>query len=138
MRIPLLALGFALLAAVAASAQIISPITFTMDTPFVVGNTTLPAGDYEVVPTDEEGLLELRGIRGSPAVMFEVVPIDSGTPFKQTEIGFRKYGNNLVLSSIAVEGETTGAGTVVSHVERRHAKSFGKATKVSRPAKKKK
>jgi hypothetical protein len=138
MRTKFFAVCFALLAAAVASSQIISPVTFKMDTPFVVGNTTLPAGSYEIVPTDEEGVLELRGASGSPGVLFDTVSIENVTPFKQTEILFHRYGNNLVLKSVMVAGETTGATSVTSHLERRHAKAFGKPTKVSRPAMKKK
>ncbi len=138
MKFPLLVVCFGLLAVGLASAQIVPPVTLTMDTPFVVGNTTLPAGSYEIHPTGDLDILEIRGATGSPAVMFEVVPIDSITPFKKTEVVFNKYGNNLVLKSIMIAGETTGSTSITSHVERRHAKTFGKPTKVSRPAMKKK
>ena len=137
MKSILLLMSLALLAAGIASAQIISPVTFTMDSSFEVGNSTFPAGNYEISPTDDPSLLELRSANGSHALMFEITPLDSVTPFKQTELVFNKYGNNMVLKSIKVEDETVGATTLTSLLERRHVKTFGKPTKVSRPARKK-
>jgi hypothetical protein len=137
MKGTLLLMSLVLLAAGIASAQIITPVAFTMDSSFEVGNSTFPAGNYEISPTDDPSLLELRAANGSHGVMFEITPLDSVTPFKQTELVFNKYGNHLMLKSVKVEDETIGATTVTSELERRHAKSFGKPTKVTRPARKK-
>ena len=138
MRLPLLLMGFALLTAGLASAQIISPVEFTMDSAFEVANTTLPAGTYEILPTDDQDILQIQGQKGTPSALFDVTELDSVTPFKQTDLVFNKYGNNLVLKSIKVEGETIGATTVMSELERHHAKTYGKPTKVSHTATKKK
>jgi hypothetical protein len=137
MKSVLTLMSLMLLATGIASAQLVSAVTFTMDTAFEVGNTTLPSGEYEIAPTDDPSLVELQAVKGPEAVMFEVTELESGVPFNQTEVVFNKYGNNLVLKSIKLEGEDIGATTVTSHLERRHAKSFGKPTKVSRPAKQK-
>ena len=138
MRTLTITLCLGLLALGVASAQIISPVDFSMDTSFTVGNTTLPAGTYEIVPTDNEGILEVRGAKGVPSVFFEVEPLESLAPFTKTEITFNRYGRNLVLKSIMVEGETSGATSIAQHVERQHRKASGKPTKVTRPATKKK
>ena len=50
----------------AAAAQIMSPVTVDIKTEFVIGNATLPAGSYEILPTDDEGVLEIRGPTGCP------------------------------------------------------------------------
>ncbi len=120
-----------------ASAQIISPVTFVMDSEFVVGNTTFPPGSYEILPTDDQSVLEIRGPKGAPAAMFEVEPLVSTTPFKQTELVFNKYAEHMVLKDVMVVGETTGATTVTTNTEKRHRKEHGKPTRVRHPAKKK-
>ncbi len=120
-----------------ASAQITSPVSFTMDTAFVAGNTTLPAGSYEILPMDDPGLIEIRSQKGPAAAVIEVEPLDTVTPFKQTELVFNKYGNNLVLKEITVAGEMNGVTTITTPLEKRHRKAYGKPTRVRHPAKKK-
>jgi hypothetical protein len=138
MKVLKFALCFGLVALGAAWAQIISPVDFSMDTSFAVGNTNLPAGKYEIIPTDELSVLELRGVKGTPSVFFDVEPLESLTPFKKTELVFNRYGDKLVLKSIMVEGETTGATSITGTLEKRHRKAFGAPTKVTRPATKRK
>ncbi len=126
-----------LLALGVASAQIVTPLTFTMDTEFVVGNTTFPAGSYEIVPTDDQSVLEIRGQKGSPAAVFEIEPLISVAPFKQTELVFNKYAEHMVLKEMMLQGETTGATTVTTNMEKRHRKDHGKPARVRHAAKKK-
>ena len=119
------------------SAQILSPVTFTMDAEFVAGNTTFPAGSYEILPTDDQSVLEIRGQKGAPAALFEIEPLRSVTPFKQTELVFNKYAEHMVLKEVMVAGETEGASTVTTNAEKRHRKEHGKPIRVRHPAKKK-
>ena len=119
----------------AASAHITTPVLFKMDTEFVVGNTTLPAGSYEVMPTDDSSLLEIRGeAKGAPSAFFEVEPLVTVARFKQTELVFNKYAEHMVLKDIMVAGTTIGDTTVTAHTEKRHRKEHGAPTKVRRPA----
>ena len=137
MKTATLVLGLALLTLGVASAQVLTPITFSMDTAFVVGNTTLPAGSYEIVPTqDDINLLELRAASGKPSVLFEVDPLYNAAASKSTELQFNKYGNNLVLKNILVEGQSQGDTTVTTPTENRHRKASGKPSVISRIAKK--
>ena len=119
-----------------ASAQIGSRVTFTMETDFVVGNTTFPAGSYEIVPTDDQSVMEIRGQKGTPGALFEVEPLVSVTPFKLTELVFNKYAEHMVLKEAMVSGETNGVTTVTTNAEKRHRKDHGKPTRVRRSAKK--
>ncbi len=121
-----------------APAQIVSPVVFTAEFQFVAGNTTFPAGNYEIRPTDDPGVVEIQNEKGTPEALVEVEPLDTVAPFKQTEITFNKYGNNMVLKEVTVAGETIGVTTVTSQLEKRHRKAFGrKPTRVRHPAKKK-
>jgi hypothetical protein len=137
MKMFLFASTLLLLSLGVASAQIDNPMVFTMDTAFVAGNTTFPAGTYEIRPTDDQSVVEIQNEKGSPEALFEVEPLVSVAPFKQTELVFNKYGNNLVLKEAMIAGETSGITTVTSHLEKRHRKAFGKPTRVRHPAKKK-
>ena len=137
MKILMLVSSLILLSLGVASAQIVYPVVFTMDTAFVAGNTTFPAGSYEIRPTEDPSIVEIQSEKGAPQALFEVEPLVSVTPFKQTEIVFNKYGNNLVLKEVTVAGETAGVTTVTSHLEKQHRKAFGKPTRVRHPARKK-
>jgi hypothetical protein len=127
-----LALALLLLSLGVASAQIVSTLTFTIDSPFVAGNATLPAGSYEIMPTDQQGLLEIRAVKGAHSAFFEVDPMVSVTPYQQTELTFNSYGDHLVLKDITVQGVKTGATTVVAFAETRHKKAHGTPGKVRR------
>ena len=136
MRTLTLCTVFFLLSLGVASAHIATRVTFTMDSEFVVGNTTFPAGAYEMLPTDDPSVLEVRGTaKGAPAAMFEVEPLVSVTPFKQTELVFNKYAEHMVLKDVMVAGTTIGDITVTANTEKRHRKDHGAPTKVRRPAK---
>ncbi len=137
MKMILMASALLLLTIGAASAQLISPVVFTMETEFTVGNTTFPAGSYEILPTDDLSVVEIRGQRGSPNALIEVEPLVSVTPYRQTELVFNKYGNNMVLKEVMVAGESQGVSTVTTHLEKRHRRASGKPTRVRHPAKKK-
>ena len=104
------------------SAQIDTAIDFTTTFPFMVGNTTLPAGNYSIAPVDdEEQTLELKG--GKTAVLFMTESAQAKDLPAKSEIVFRKYGNQYVLKNIWVEGTQAGFATEKSVGERHLAKS---------------
>jgi hypothetical protein len=124
---------FALLGLGVASAQIFQSVAFTAPGSFVVGNATVPGGKYVIRLTDDSSMLELANDSDSISVLFEVETIDARTASKSTEIVFNKYGNKLVLKSIYVRGEESGALSSTEMAERHHMKA-GKPTKVTIPA----
>lgn len=126
-----------LLSVCVASAQISSPVIVTMETAFVAGNTTLPAGSYEIRPTDDPGVVEIQSEKGTPDALIDVEPLDTVTPYKQTDVVFNKYGNHMVLKEVTIAGDLTGITTMTSNMEKRHRKAFGKPTRVRHSARKK-
>jgi hypothetical protein len=128
---------FGLIVSASGSAQITNQVVFSTSFPFTAGNTTLPAGKYSIKPVDgEEGLLEVSGGNTPTSVFLEVEPATSPETPKKSEVVFKKYGSNYVLSEIWEEGARTGAAAVKSRVEQRHEKKNGAPTKQSVPASK--
>jgi hypothetical protein len=121
------AAGLLLLAGVHnASAQVIDPVEFRTSFAFTVGNATMPAGNYTIRPDDTApSVLELTGPHGS--VFFETQNASPRETPAKTEVVFKRYGDQYVLKSIFIEGESTGAEAVAVHGERHGAKAHASA-----------
>jgi hypothetical protein len=86
---------------------------------FVVGNHTLPAGDYTIKVSDDTdlNLLVVRSTEGRTAAFFQTMDAQAkGTP-RQTELVFDKIGDNYFLSQIWVAGSQQGAELEKSKAE---------------------
>jgi hypothetical protein len=119
------------------SAQITNQVAFSTSFPFSAGNATLPAGKYTIRPVEgEENLMEVSGVNTPTSVLLEVETATNPEPPKKSEVVFKKYGNNYVLSEIWEAGTPTGAAAVKSRVEQRHEKKNGPPTKQSVPTSK--
>lgn len=135
MRMPVRTLfvaAIALLGATAAQAQITETITFKTNFPFTVGNTTYPAGSFNVKRADDTDVSVLEITNGTTATLFAIEP-ESQAPTQKVkdEVVFKKYGDNYVLSDIWDSVDGTGARAEVSRAEQRHAKKHGTPTKAS-------
>jgi hypothetical protein len=121
LRYTVLAASLVVLAGVHnASAQIDSAIEFTTSFPFIVGNTTVPAGSYTITPADEDPqILELQG--GHTAVLIQTESADPPQS-AHTEIVFNRYGDRYVLKNIWVEGSDVGYVSSTALGERRVSK----------------
>jgi len=124
-----LAVGIMLLPALAA-AQVTDRITVTTKFPFTVGETKLPAGSYVIQPLDDESeVFELSSTDGKMSVLFETMGAELANIASKSEVVFKKYGDNYVLSQINQAGSKESVVSVASRSERRHAKSSGKPSK---------
>jgi len=113
-----------------ASGQIDNALEFTTSFPFVVGNTTLPAGSYTITPADEDP--QILALRGEGTEVF--VATESAQPNQvssKDEVVFKQYGDRYVLKNIWPAGSTIGYVTENALGEQRTAKSSG-ATSESR------
>lgn len=128
--------GFAvllgILGACAAKAQISNEIDFKAPSAFIAGDATLPAGSYTIKPfsSDEPSLLEVSDAAGSHTVLLDTESTESETPAKRTEVIFNKYGSELVLKNIRLQGQQTGYWLDAGNREKALAKK-GKPTKQS-------
>jgi hypothetical protein len=92
------------------NAQIINAIQAHIDHPFVIGNTTLPAGEYtfRIMQGSELSVMTATSENDKTSVDFIVrAAIDDHTP-AHTELTFRKYGNTEFLNKIFESGSKTG------------------------------
>lgn len=118
-----------------ASAQLPPSITFSSSTPFMVGNATLPPGQYIIRGIDSDALIEVSSESAKASAIVEVEPVDLNSTPTKSDVSFKKYGNSLVLKTITVAGSNTAYQTVWSYSEKKAKKSSGKATTVSTPSK---
>jgi hypothetical protein len=127
--------GILLLAGVQnASAQLADKVEFTTKFPFVVGDTTVPAGSYTIKQDDDDPqILELTG--GRTSVLFRTEDAYAQRTPSKTEVVFKRYGDRYVLKSIWVEGG--GSTTVPVEGERHLSKGGGLQSEFSVAARKK-
>ena len=72
---------------------------------FMVGDVRLPAGDYTVQKASMgEDVLEIVSADGQHAALASTIPATSDRG-DNTQLVFRKFGNDYFLSRIAHEGE---------------------------------
>ena len=99
---------FALLAGRPAQAQLAEYMTFRTTFPFVVGNTTMPAGAYSIRRTeDSQSVYMVSGPRSVFLVANPTSHPPSIDPAKD-EVIFQKFGDQLVMSEVWEGDDSTG------------------------------
>lgn len=107
----LLGLLFVIPAANRLNAQITNDIRAHINHPFVIGDTTLPPGEYtfRVMQGQQNSVMTVTSENDKTIVNFNIRDTqDAHTPL-HTEIVFRKYGNTEFLSKIFEGGSKLGA-----------------------------
>ena len=106
-------------------AQISTSQTFKTTFAFTAGNTTFPAGSYEVRPVDNEtGVVQIMASPGgTPSAFVEVIGAKGKEKPGKSDIVFQKYGDKYLLKTIWDVSSGTGVTTVATHAEKMHAKS---------------
>ena len=94
-----------------ARAQITNPIRAHLDHSFVIGNTTLPPGDYtfRVEQNSDLGAMTAESADGKTAVDFLVRETTADHTPAHSELTFRKFGNVEFLNRIFETGSKDGA-----------------------------
>jgi hypothetical protein len=122
----LLSLFFVAAATPWLNAQITNPIQAHVNHSFMIGDKTLPPGDYtfRIEGNTDLGVMIVQNKSGDNLAQFNVRrSIDNHTP-KHSELIFRKYGNSEFLSKIYEVGSKSGvAVTEASKEEQRLANS---------------
>ena len=91
-------------------AQITNQIRAHVDHSFIIGNKTLPPGDYtfRMEGDTNQGVIVVQNGRGDNVEQFAVrQSVDSHTP-RHTELVFHKYGNTEFLTKIYEGGNKDG------------------------------
>lgn len=105
-------------------AQVTDPVEFTTDFAFTVGNTTMPAGKYEIRrDTDNGSVYRIDSRKNHVGTLFEVEGTSMNKAPAQSEVVFKRYGEGYVLKSVWEEGSTEGVQAVMTEAERHHAKN---------------
>ena len=109
---------------VIANAQISTVPGIQVNVPFAfqVGDTTLPAGKYEIkaVGDNEPNVLEIRNDNGGKSIVFETQDAQKREDevAKTTELVFDKVGDQYFLSQVWVAGTPTGSELAKSKMEK--------------------
>ncbi|HKR12354.1 MAG TPA: hypothetical protein VJT15_09875 [Pyrinomonadaceae bacterium] len=133
-----LCLILGLSAVMAANAQIDSDATIyvNMPHPFIVKDTTLPAGEYTVRVADDYNdlnVLEIRGRDNHTAVLFETESVQTNRAPGMSELVFYKIGDNYFLSRVFLKGDQTGNELAKSRMLKRMEASGSTAEMYSIP-----
>jgi hypothetical protein len=94
---------------------------------FIVGDKTLPAGEYRLQPNRSDSqnvwLLQSRNYRAN--VYFLTMSVQSGEAQEKGKLVFRKYGDQYFLSQIWRTGDKGGRELVKTRREHELAKNSG-------------
>ncbi len=107
----LVGLLFVMLSAPSSNAQIVNNIQAHIEHSFVIGNTTLPPGEYtfQMMQNSDNSVMTATNQNDKTSVVFLVrSATDDHTP-KHSEVFFREYGNTEFLSKIYEGGSKLGA-----------------------------
>lgn len=104
------------------SAQIANEIKAHIDHPFVIGDTTLPPGDYtfRVMQGTELSVMTATNENDKTTVNFIVRDTQAEHTPAHSEVVFRKYGNTDFLSKIFESGSKLGAEVTETSREEAH------------------
>jgi hypothetical protein len=92
---------------------------------FIVGEKTLPAGEYTVEPNrsdfDKVWLVQSRD--GRTSALFITMPVRASETQEKAKVVFHKYGDQYFLSQIWTPGDATGRELLMLRLERELAKN---------------
>ncbi len=107
---------FAVLMVPATQAQSIWKAEIPFD--FAVGNTRLPAGEYEVKPKSNSGVILIQGQDARSSAYAMTIVGQAGKPSDVSKLVFNRYGDQYFLSKIWTPFSNTGRELTESRLER--------------------
>ena len=119
--------GFFALSALSLQAQITNQIHAHIAHSFVIGEKTLPPGNYtfRIEGNSDQGVMTARNEHGDIVAQFNVrQSIDNRRP-KHSEIVFKRYGNTEFLSKVYETGSKEGVAVAETSKEEEHLVSQG-------------
>lgn len=107
-----------LLSVMPLAAQIDNGVDFTASFPFYAGNVKLPAGNYKVVPLDDNvNVLQIQNEDTLHSVLVGFTPTESAQPHPVTAVTFEKDGDTDYLNRVWIEGQEYGIKVDAGRVE---------------------
>ena len=92
---------------------------------FIVGQKTLPAGEYTVEPNrkDSHNVWLVQSRDGRTSALFATMPVRASETQEQAKLIFHKYGAQYFLSEIWTPGGNSGRELRMPRLERELAKN---------------
>ena len=92
---------------------------------FIVGEKTLPAGEYTFEPNrrDSDNVWLIQSRKGNASVLVATISVRANQSPDETQLVFRKYGDQYFLSQIWTPGGNTGRELLITRSERELAKN---------------
>lgn len=109
------------------NAQIANPIRANIKHSFVIGDKTLPPGDYtfRIEGNTDNGVMTVQNQRGDTLAQFNVrQSLDNQRP-RHSELVFKRYGNTEFLSKVYEGGSKSGVAVTETSKEESHLASEG-------------
>lgn len=115
LRIALIALT-PIFAAQISSAQITGQVQANIHHSFIIGNTTLPPGQYmlRMLPGSDLNVMTITNDKNDTGVEFLVRESILPTPPQRTELIFNRYGNKEFLTGVYEAGNKYGVAVAES------------------------
>lgn len=100
-------------------AQITNPIMAHVDHSFMVGDKTLPPGDYtfRIEHNTDLGVMSVQNSKGDTLAQFNVRQSQNSHRPKHSELVFKKYGNTEFLSKVYESGTRNGVAVTETSKE---------------------
>ena len=92
---------------------------------FIVGQKTLPAGEYTVEPNrkDSDNVWLVQSREGHASALFTTSLVRASDAQEETKLVFHNYGGQYFLSQIWTAGGNTGRELLMPRLERQLAKN---------------
>jgi hypothetical protein len=119
--------GLCFAAGLCLNAQIVNPIQAHINHSFVVGDKTLPPGDYtfRMEKSSDLNVMRVENQRGDNVAQFEVRLTTAEHRPQHSELVFRRYGNTEFLSKVFEGGTRSGAAVAETGKEEARMVSQG-------------
>ena len=92
---------------------------------FIVGQKTLPAGEYTVEPNrkDSDNVWLVQSRDSHATALFTTMPVRASETQEEAKLVFHNYGGQYFLSQIWTTGDATGRELLMQRMERQLAKN---------------
>ena len=114
-----------MLTAVTVSAQSERIRVINIPFSFIVGQKTLPAGEYTVEPNrkDSDNIWLVQSKEGHASALFTTMAVRASETQKEARLVFHRYGGQYFLSQIWTPGGNTGRELLMPRLENQLAKN---------------